>query len=350
MRRSLQQILSASLLERRASELTLLAVLAVSLELAAGTGLAYLAGFSHVQGVLSGFHWAWLGAAAVALGVSSIGYFYAYRGIFQVDGGPALSPDQLRALVAAGFGGFLSHGGGGLEQYALKSAGAGRQEARARAAGLAGLEHGILAIGGCACAIAALAAGLSKPAPDFTLPWAVAPVPGFLIAFWIAERYRGRFAGRGGWRGMLWTFLESVHLIRELFARPRRWWPALAGMALFWAADAFAGWAALTASGFKMGAAALFVGYATGMVFTRRIGPLAGAGVLALLLPLMLWYSGAPFAAAIVGMFAYRVMALLLPMPLSFAEMPALRRMGHRVPPAEVTAGPPDEPGLRRST
>jgi len=39
--------------------------------------------------------------------------------------------------------------------------------------------------------------------------------------------------------------------------------------------------------GFRMNAAALFVGFATGMVFTRRTGPLAGAGVLALVLPLM---------------------------------------------------------------
>lgn len=342
MRRSLQRILSASLLERRGTELTLLAVLAVLLELAAGTGLAYLAGFARVQAVLSGFQGAWLAAAAGALVVSFIGYFYAYRGIFRVDGGPALAPGQLRAVVAAGFGGFLAHGGGGLEQYALTSAGAGREEARARAAGLAGMEHGVLAIGGCGCAIAVLAAGLSKPTPDFTLPWAVIPVPGFLIAFWVAERYRGRFAERGGWRGVLWTFLESIHLIRELFARPRRWWTAVAGMALFWAADAFAGWAALAASGFRMNAAALFTGFATGMVFTRRIGPLAGAGVLALVLPVTLWYSGAPFAAAVVGMFAYRILVLLLPMPLSVAEIPALRRMGRPVPHAGLTARAPE--------
>ena len=339
MRRSLRWVLSASLLERRGIELALLAVLAVLLELAAGTALAYLAHFDRVEAVLSGFQGAWLAAAAGALGVSLIGYFYAYRGIFEVDGGPELAPDQLRAVVAAGFGGFLAHGGGGLEQYALKSAGDSREKARARAAGLAGMEHGILAIGGCACAIAVLVAGLSKPTPDFTLPWAVIPVPGFLIAFWIAERYRRRFAERGGWRVLLWTFLESIHLIRELFAHPRRWWAALAGMALFWAADAFAGWAALAASGFRMNAAALFIGFATGMVFTRRIGPLAGAGVLALALPVTLWYSGAPFAAAVVGMFAYRLLALLLPMPLSLAEIPALRRMGRPVPDAGGIAG-----------
>jgi hypothetical protein len=102
-----------------------------------------------------------------------------------------------------------------------------------------------------------------------------------------------------------------------------------------------------------MNAAALFVGFATGMVFTRRTGPLAGAGVLALVLPLTLWYSGAPFAAAIVGMFAYRVLALMLPMPVSLAVLPVLQRMGRPVPHAEGIAEgiaeAPDEPGLRRS-
>ncbi|MBO0775556.1 MAG: hypothetical protein J2P34_04530, partial [Actinobacteria bacterium] len=228
-------------------------------------------------------------------------------------------------------------------------AGADGEEAKARTSGLAGLEHGVLAIGGCATAIVVLVSGLAKPPPDFTIPWAIIPVPGFLLAFWLAERYRDRFGGTSGWRGIVGAFLESIHYIRQLFVHPLRWGSALAGMALFWAADAFAGWAGLAAFGFQMNAAALFVGFATGMVFTRRTGPLAGAGVLALVLPLTLWYSGAPFAVAIIGMFTYRVLALLLPMPVSLAVLPTLRRMGGPVPHAEGTAEAPDEPGLRRN-
>jgi uncharacterized membrane protein YbhN (UPF0104 family) len=119
---------------------------------------------------------------------------------------------------------------------------------------------------------------------------------------------------------------------------------------VFWATDAFACWTGLAAFGCQMDAAALFVGFATGMVFTRRTGPLAGAGVLALVLPVTIWYSGAPFAAAIAGVFAYRILALLLPMPVSLAALPTSRRMGEqRDPQAEGIAEPPDEPGLRRS-
>ena len=254
----------------------------------------------------------------------------------------------MLAVVAAGFGGFLAHGGGALDQYALQAAGAGEQESKIRVAGLAGLEHGVLSIGGCAAAIAVLASGRGAPPLDFTLPWAVIPIPGFLIAFWAAERYRSRFCERAGWRGKLGRFLESIHIIRVLFAHPLRWGVPVCGMALFWAADAFAAWAGLAGFGLKMNAAALFVGFATGMVVTRRTGPLAGAGVLALVLPLTIWVSGAPLAVAIVGVFAYRVLALLLPMPVSLAVLPTLRTMGERqTAHSPRTAGGSAEPALR---
>jgi hypothetical protein len=54
---------------------------------------------------------------------------------------------------------------------------------------------------------------------------------------------------------------------------------------------------------------------------------LAGAGVPALVLPLTIWISGAPFAVAIVGVFVYRVLALLLPMPVSLAALPTSRKL-----------------------
>lgn len=284
-----------------------------------------------------------------ALLVSFVGYYYAYRGIFRVQGGPALPPGQMRAMVAAGFGGFLAHGGGALDQYALEAAGADEGEAKARVAALGGLEHGVLAIGGCAAAIVVLASGRGQPPTDFTLPWAVIPIPGFLIAFWLAPRYADRFRGRAGWRGKLATSLDSICIIRELFAHPLRWRSALCGVALFWAADAFAAWAGLTTFGFKMNAATLFVGFATGMVFTRRTGPLAGAGVLALVLPVTIWVSGAPFAVAVAGIFVYRVLALLTPMPVSLAALPTPQAMAESpASQAAQTAKSTNEPALQR--
>jgi hypothetical protein len=342
--------LSGSHIQRRGAALALLLALAAALQLAAGVGLAYVAGFSSVRAVLGHFDPVWLAALVGALGVSFAGYYYAYQGIFTVAGGPTLKGWQMRTVVTTGFGGFLAHGGGAIDQYALQAAGADEREAKTRVAGLAGLEHGIMALGGTACAIAVLAMGTDQPPLDFTLTWSIIPVPGFLIAFWLAERYRDRFRGRHGWRGSLGNFLESIRLIRVMFAHPRQYGLALAGMALFWAADAFAAWAGLAAFGVQMNAASLFVGFATGMVFTRRTGPLAGAGVLMVCLPLTLWISGAPLAVAVVGIFTYRVLALWLPMPASLALLPTLRKLGEqRTPGAEGKAEPPDEPGLQRS-
>jgi hypothetical protein len=315
-----------SRVRHRTLTVTLLIVVATLLELSAVAGLAYLAGFSRVRATLGQFNPVWVAALVVALGISFVGYYYAYQGVFTVEEGPNLTGRQMRAVVTAGFGGFFAHSAGTLDQYALEAAGADKEEARARISALAGLEYGVLALGGTATALAALASGLNVP-PDFTIPWAVMPVPGFLIAFWFAERYRDRFRGQPGWRSALGTFLRSVHLIRELFAHPLRWGWAAFGMALFWAMDSFAMWAGLAMFGFTMNGAALFVGFATGMVVTRRTGPLAGAGVLTLALPVTIWYCGAPFAAAVVGVFVYRLLAFWLPMPVSVAALPTLRTM-----------------------
>ena len=337
--------LSVVHVRRRGTLLAVLAGVAILLELAAGTGLAYLAGWSTIRAVLGNFDGVWLIAVAGGLLVSIAGYHFAYRGIFRVQGGPTLPRRQMRAVVAAGFGGFLAHGGGALDQYALQAAGADEDEAKARVAALGGLEHGVLAIGGTAAAIAVLVTGRGAPPADFTLPWAVIPIPGFLIAFWAAPRYAGRFRDRAGWRGKLAIFLDSICMIRELFTHPLRWASALCGMALFWAADAFAAWAGMATFGFRMNAATLFVGFATGMVFTRRTGPLAGAGVLALVLPVTIWVSGAPFAVAVAGIFVYRVLALLLPMPVSLAALPTLQAMAQH--PASRAAESTNEPALQ---
>lgn len=345
----LQRITSVSHAHRRGIVLFLLLLAATLLELAAGVGLAYVAGFAAVRAALGHFDAVWLIALVGGLLISFVGYFYAYRGVFRVEGGPALSRRQMVAAVVAGFGGFLAHGGGVLDQYALEAAGADENEAKVRVSSLAGLEHGVLAIGGCGCAIAMLAAGLNQPPMDFTLPWAVIPVPGFLVAFWAAERYRARFHDQTGWRRILGRFLDSIHIIRELFIRLRRWGSAVLGMALFWAADAFALWAGLAMFGFRMNPAALFVGFAVGMVFTRRTGPLAGAGVLALVMPLTLWYSGAPFAVAIIGVFAYRILALWLPVPGALALLPTVRGLAERrTSRGEGTVREPAEPSLQR--
>ena len=108
-------------------------------------------------------------------------------------------------------------------------------------------------------------------------------------------------------------------------------------MALFWAGDALAIWSALAAFGFVMNGPALLVGYCTGMVFTRRVAPLAGAGTLTLILPLTIWASGAPLATAITAIAAYRLLGWLS-LPPALASLPVLRETSARPRPCPASA------------
>jgi glycosyltransferase 2 family protein len=317
--------LAGNLIDQRGPALAAAILLAVGLNLAAVAGLADIAGFHAVYASLTRIQWLRLCVVPAALAMSAIGYYFAYRSIYAAEGGYAPSRRQLTAMVAVGFGGLFSTGGIRPDGAVLQASGASRREAMVRLAALAGMEQAILALYGCAASVAWLCAGLAGIPVSFTLPWAVIPLPAFGAAFWLAARYRTRLQGRAGWRARLWVSLDAVLLIRALFAHPARHCGAVAGMALFWAGDALAIWAALAAFGFVMNGAALVVGYCTGMVFTRRTAPLAGAGTLALILPLTLWASGAPLATAITGVAVYRLLVFWLSLPSALVSLPALR-------------------------
>ena len=342
--------LSRRHIDRRAAELLGLILTAVLLEVAAAAGLSYVAGFGSVRAALGRVDWTWLVVVFGALAVSFAGYYSAYGGIYRAEGGYDLNRRQLRAVVVAGFGGLFAHGGTTPDDLVLQACGADRRDSIVRVWTLGGMEQGVLALGGCVASIAAVCLHLADPPSDFTLPWVIIPVPAGIVAFWVAERYRKGLRRRSGWLGRLSMFLDSIHLVRKLFAHPLRHRRALGGMAVFWAADAFAIWAALAAFGVRLDGVALIVGFCTGMVFTRRIAPLAGAGTLMLVLPVTMWVSGAPLAVAIAGIFAYRVLCLWLPMPFALASLPALRQVskeslvGASAPLLTVPAGAPREP------
>lgn len=320
---------------------------AAALQIAAAAGLAYVAGFSQMGSTLGRFQWQWLIPLLAAFALSFVGYYLACEGVYTIDGGPGLAPDRMRAVVIAGFGGFFAHGGAALDKYALEAGGAREREADVRVVALGGMEHGVLGLIGAGAAIAVLVAGYDAPRPDFTLPWTVIPVPGFLFAFWAAEHHRGRLdRRRKGWRRKLTVFLDGIALVNELFARTFSRRSAVLGMTLFWLAEMFAIWAGIAAFGFKMNGAQLIVGVGTGMVFTRGTGPLAGAGVLMVCLPLTIWYRGAPLAAAVAGVFVYRVVSLWLPVPFGLAELPRLRAMGEETPATDGGETASREPAL----
>jgi uncharacterized membrane protein YbhN (UPF0104 family) len=318
-------------LNSRKREFATLVALAAVLYLAGGVGMSYVTGFEAVHHRLVDPDWPWLIAALGGVVVAFAGYYMAYRGIDRVGGRPRLSRRELLAVAIAGFGGFLAQGGAALDDYAMQAAGRSEREAKVRVTALGGFEYGVLALIVCPTAIAALAATLVVPGTDFTWPWAVIPPLGFAAAFWAAERYRERLRNRRGLAGALGVFLDGVHLVRTMFTHPRKHGLAVAGMAVYWGAEMFALWATTTAFGYRMSAVAVIVALGTGMILTRRTAPLGGAGLLLVALTPTLWFGASvPFAAATLGVFAYQFMTLWLPMPASFASLPALRALGQK--------------------
>jgi hypothetical protein len=204
------------------------------------------------------------------------------------------------------------------------------------------------------CSIAAIVLlfeGVWKPPLDFIIPWAVGPAVGFAIAYWAAERYRDRLRDRDGWRGKLAILFDSVHLIAAMFRHPLQYGPAICGMLLYWLGDMWALWAGMAAFGYRMNGASTMVCFGTAMIVTRRTGPLGGAGILGVALAATLWYSGAPWPAAVLGTFSYRFFALWPPQPLSFLMLPRLRRLLEDSPDADDPALAEErsrEPALQR--
>ncbi len=303
-------------------------ILAVVLQLAAAAGMFALAGPLNSVRVLTSVRWPWVVVVAGGLAASLFCYYFGYRAVYQVEGGPCLGRHRMRAVVTAAFSGFLVLGGSKVDRYVLRAAGVDESDVRVRSVCLSGFEMGVLSLIGTAAATGVLVAGPASLPASVTWPWAVAPVPGFVVAFWLAERYRDRpRLGRvlGGWIG---SSLGGVHLIQVLFRRPRHHGAGLAGMAGFWLAEMLAAWAGMAAFGYRMNIWAFVVGFATGMVITRRTGPLAGAGLLEIALPLALWYCGAPLAPAVAGTLVYRLAAVWPASALAAGGIRTLKAMG----------------------
>src|SRR5579884_858466 len=111
-------------LENEAPKLLGLVGVAALLYLGAGVGMAYVAGFGAVRRTLEHPTWWWLPVSLAGVALSFVGYYFGYRSIGKVEGGPDDLATRARlAVVAAGFGGFLAHGGSALDDFVMRGAG-----------------------------------------------------------------------------------------------------------------------------------------------------------------------------------------------------------------------------------
>jgi uncharacterized membrane protein YbhN (UPF0104 family) len=167
--------------------------------------------------------------------------------------------------------------------------------------------------------------GSRKPGLDFTIPWATLVPLGAVLAF-IGVRHRKRFVGEDGWRGKLGDVLEAIHVLFRLAHEWRVHWLGFVGASVYWAGDVLCLWAALQPFDAAPTFAGIVLAHAVGYVLTRRTLPLAGAGIVEVLMPLTLVAAGAPFAGAILGVVVYRFFNLWLPLLPAAIALPRLRR------------------------
>ena len=267
----------------------------------------------------------WLAVALAAETAAFCAYVFAYRGVAAVGGGPRLRLLEATELVAVGFGAFLAKGGAALDSKALRSGEDGEREGEVRVLALDALEHAPLAPAACAAAITLLVQGRHKPGLDFTIPWATLVPVGAVLAF-LGVRHRRRFVGKDGWRGKLGDILEGIAVLFRLVRDWRAHWLAFVGATIYWAGDVLCLWASLKPFDAAPRFAPIVLAHAVGYVLTRRTLPLAGAGIVEVLMPLTLVAAGAPFAGAILGVFLYRLFNLWLPLLPAAIALPRLRR------------------------
>jgi hypothetical protein len=287
--------------------------------------MAAIAGWDRVEDRFHPGLSLWFGLAFAAELAAFAAYVLAYRAVAAVEDGPRLGLREATELVAVGFGAFLAKGGAALDSKALRSHGGDEREGEVRVLALDALEHAPLAPAACAAAITLLVQGRHKPGLDFTIPWATLVPLGAVLAF-IGVRHRDRFVGEGGWRGKLGNVLEGIDVLFRLGREWRAHWLAFVGATVYWAGDVLCLWASLKPFDAAPQFAPIVLAHAVGYVLTRRTLPLAGAGIVEVLMPLTLVASGAPFAGAILGVFVYRLFNLWLPLLPAAVALPHLRR------------------------
>ncbi|MEZ5101631.1 MAG: lysylphosphatidylglycerol synthase domain-containing protein [Thermoleophilia bacterium] len=309
----------------RRGALALTLLVAAVLSLGALAVLAAIAGWEPVVDRLRPLLSYWFAVAFAAEAAAFCAYVLAYRAVARIEDGPALSLLESVRFVAVGFGAFLAKGGASLDSKALSRGRGGEKAGEARVLALDALEHAPLAPAACAASIALLAQGAREPPLDFTIPWAVLVPVGAVLAG-IGVRRIDRFRGREGWRGWLGQVLEGIRILFQLAAQWRRHWLAFVGASVYWAGDVLCLWASARAFGAAPGAGPTILAHAVGYVLTRRTLPLAGAGIVEVLMPLTLVEAGAPFSSAILAVLAYRVFNLWLPLVPALLALPGARR------------------------
>lgn len=306
--------------------------LSVALAATAGVLVARVAGVDHVLRVLHHVAPIWFLVCFGAEIVAYVGYVLALHETARVDGGPQLGLRHAAEIVAAGFGAFFAAGASGgfkVDYLAMRNAGARRPDALARVLGLGLLEYAVLAPAALGAALVVILDFGDAADPSLTWPWLLV-VPGFLAALWAtAPRRRKRLMnlspGRIG--SAVGHMVAGLAILRSLAVQPRKHGMAFVGTSLYWFGEIVCLWAALKAFHANIAVPALILAFATGYVVTRRSLPAGGVGVAEVFLTFALFWLGVPLAAALVGVFSYRIFNFWLALVPAVAVAPTVREL-----------------------
>jgi hypothetical protein len=251
-------------------------------------------------------------------------------------------------VVATGFGAFVltSAGGPAVDFWALRRAGASRNEAVVRVLGMNTLKFGVFGVGAALAAVALLAGAEGGAPVAMTVPWIVVVGTCVLLAVWLSGPGFGRAVAEPtdhdhtgcGLRAFehclrylaregLYDAVRGVVYARHVVAQPRRYPGGAGGYLLYWAGDVLCLWGALRAFDGHVGAASLVLAYATGYAITILPLPAGGTGGVEAAMTYALHAVGVALAPALLGVVLYRVINFWLPILPAAAVLPRLRRL-----------------------
>jgi uncharacterized membrane protein YbhN (UPF0104 family) len=226
-------------------------------------------------------------------------------------------------VVIIGFGGWLVGGGFTVDRHALEAAGVDRRDATTSIIALGLLELLVLTPATWACALALV--NTRGIAESVTLPWIIGVPVGFAIVLSTAL-IRARPDGVQTSRLRAAVNQLGTAARAALALDPRRGALAVAGIAVYWAADIIALWAALRLLGVALAFPQLILAYATGYILTRRTLPFAGAIIIEVLLAVSLWAVGPSLASAALAVMLYRLSDFVLTLGAALLASSAAER------------------------
>jgi uncharacterized membrane protein YbhN (UPF0104 family) len=266
--------------------------------------LSTLAGSRAMSATLAKLSWQFLLVILVAHVVAYAAYVVAHHHVLNRSASVAVGWGRGARLVMVGFGAWSIGGGFEIDRHALEWHGATSTDASVSAIVLGLLELAVLAPAAWLCALLLLgSAGIGE---SETVPWLVGvPLGVIAVTALTARTHPSAETTRHADLRMQWA--TGVVSALGLMRRPWRGLLAAAAIAVYWAADIAALWAALQFVSTPISLPRLILGYATGYLLTRRTLPFAGAIIVEAMMAVSLVWVGVPLAAAVVAVLVYRL-------------------------------------------